>query len=78
MKPSKIQTENEENNIANAAPGGLADLERWLELHESLLRVALEHSPPEKTRRFLTGMLERFRTAGLEAPNPVSTPYLNT
>lgn len=56
----------------------MPDSRRWLEAHEFLLRIALEQEPPERTTRFLGGMLDRMRAAGLAAPQPISTPYLNT
>ncbi len=73
VKPSKTTLQEQPANGATTS-----DMGRWLDAHESLLRIALENGPPENARRFLTGMLERFRAAGIEAPEPTSTPYLNT
>jgi len=51
---------------------------KWLQPLESLLEVALRDGEPEDAKLFLTRMTDRLRDAGIEAPHPVSTPYLNT
>lgn len=53
-------------------------LQRWLDSHESLLELALQGVPQHTAKQFLSGMLERLKAAGIDAPKPVSTPYLNT
>jgi pyruvate dehydrogenase E1 component len=40
--------------------------------------LARQSQGAEKTGRLAGGLLERLRRAGVEAPKPVSTPYINT
>jgi pyruvate dehydrogenase E1 component len=54
------------------------DDEKWLESLESVLEYAFRTHGPEKTARFLRSLTARLRAQGVEAPQVVSTPYLNT
>jgi pyruvate dehydrogenase E1 component len=54
------------------------DEEKWLESIESLLEFALRTQGRERTAQFLASLTARLREKGLEAPQVVSTPYLNT
>jgi pyruvate dehydrogenase E1 component len=58
-------------------PDGI-DQEKWLESLDSLLEFALRTQGPEKTTQFLASLTTRLREKGLEAPQVISTPYINT
>jgi pyruvate dehydrogenase E1 component len=61
-----------------AEPAGRDDEEKVLGSIESLLEVALKQQGAERTALFLSRVTETLRAAGMAAPVPVSTPYLNT
>jgi pyruvate dehydrogenase E1 component len=51
---------------------------RWFAAYEQLLGAALEGERPDRAERFLMGLLERLRQAGLAAPQARRTPYVNS
>jgi pyruvate dehydrogenase E1 component len=80
---NKVKLQKKEKNAQSqlrAAPGndGDGDGDKVLESLESLLEIALKRQGKERTSQFLGSVTERLRAAGLEAPRPVSTPYINT
>ncbi|MCU0770165.1 MAG: pyruvate dehydrogenase (acetyl-transferring), homodimeric type [Verrucomicrobia bacterium] len=50
----------------------------WLEVLSSMFDLAARNEGAEKAGRMAGSLLERLRQAGVQAPKPVSTPYLNT
>jgi len=50
----------------------------WLESLENVVEVMLKTQGGEKAGLLLAGLADRLRAGGLEAPIPVSTPYVNT
>jgi len=50
----------------------------WFEAHQELLAAALAGLPADRSQRFLTDLLDRLRSAGIAAPQTISTPYVNT
>jgi len=52
--------------------------DQWLDSVESMLQLALKDHDAQRTSRFLEGLLGRLRTQGIEAPQVVGTPYVNT
>ena len=59
-------------NSKSAATG------KWLEALEQLLEVALKNQDSPDATLFFDKLVERLRESGIEVPQPVSTPYLNT
>ena len=45
---------------------------------EAMLEVTLKNQGPEKASLVVAGLIARLRTAGVQVPEAVSTPYLNT
>ncbi|HNQ89237.1 MAG TPA: pyruvate dehydrogenase (acetyl-transferring), homodimeric type [Verrucomicrobiota bacterium] len=58
--------------------GGEGTDRRWFTAYQDLLELALKQQRPDQAGRFLTGLLGGLRAAGLPAPLPISTPYVNT
>lgn len=54
------------------------DSEKWFETLSQLLELALKKYDPDRALRFLTEMASRLRDAGINAPQPIRTPYVNT
>jgi len=54
------------------------DGEKVLASLQALLEVALTQQGPEKTAQFLGSITKRLHEAGVAAPRPVSTPYINS
>jgi len=52
--------------------------DKWFEALASMFELAAQSEGPEKTARLAGSLLERLRTKGIDAPKPVSTPYINT
>jgi pyruvate dehydrogenase E1 component len=73
LKPSK-----KEKGSRSSSPLKDGDSDKVLTSLEALLEVALAQQGSEKTARFLSNVTKRLQDAGLSAPRPVSTPYLNT
>ncbi|HEY5913407.1 MAG TPA: pyruvate dehydrogenase (acetyl-transferring), homodimeric type [Verrucomicrobiae bacterium] len=44
----------------------------------AVVEFALKNQAPRATTRFLSGLTDRLREEGVEAPRVVSTPYINT
>ncbi|MBM3880668.1 MAG: pyruvate dehydrogenase (acetyl-transferring), homodimeric type [Verrucomicrobia bacterium] len=61
-----------------AAPTPSGPRTEWFEAHAQLLECALRDRDPEQAGRWLTRLLGRLRAAGIAAPRPLSTPYVNT
>ena len=43
-----------------------------------MFELAAKSEGPDKTARLASGLLDRLRALGIDAPKPVSTPYVNT
>src|SRR5580698_2858904 len=50
----------------------------WLQSLEEVVAVMLKTQGREKASSLLAGLAERLRADGLEVPQAVSTPYINT
>ena len=74
MKPSKKEKGSPSNSQTRSGDDG----DKVFASLESLLEVALKQQGAEKTAQFLSGITKRLREAGVSAPLPVSTPYVNT
>jgi len=83
----KLKTKtNEESKLYTRSPprleersnGGREDSERWLESLELVLEHVLKNHDSKQARSFVDNLVERLRSAGLELPPAVSTPYINT
>jgi len=61
---------------AGASPAGTPD--PWLDTIERLLELTLRSQEPTAAASFVTSLLLRLRQSGIEAPHPISTPYINT
>ncbi|MFO1489111.1 MAG: pyruvate dehydrogenase (acetyl-transferring), homodimeric type [Verrucomicrobiota bacterium] len=59
-------------------PKGGEEGDKVLASLEALLEVALTQQGAEKTALFLSSVTKRLHEAGVPAPRPVSTPYINT
>jgi len=57
---------------------GRAPADEWFDVHGRLLELGLQGQEPPQTRRRLSDLLARLRTAGLAVPQTTSTPYVNT
>ena len=51
---------------------------KWLEVLSSVFELATKSEGVEKAGRLAGTLLNRLRQAGVDAPKPVSSPYLNT
>jgi pyruvate dehydrogenase E1 component len=58
--------------LAPAASGN------WLQSLEEVVEIMLKTQGGEKASALLAGLAERLRAGGLEVPQAVSTPYINT
>ena len=70
-----------ENDSENARPqaGAAQDAAgRWFDVLSSMFDLAAQGEGPEKTGRLAGTLMDRLRGAGINAPKPVSTPYVNT
>jgi pyruvate dehydrogenase E1 component len=67
--------QNPEKNPTAATP---AAGQGWFAAHQELLAAALAGLPAERSQRFLSDLLGRLRSAGIAAPQTISTPYVNT
>jgi pyruvate dehydrogenase E1 component len=74
LKPPK----KEKGLPSHSQTGSSEDGDKVFASLESLLEVALKQQGAEKTAQFLSGITKRLREAGVSAPLPVSTPYVNT
>jgi pyruvate dehydrogenase E1 component len=77
MKPQKKEKSPQPQLHVLPRPEG-TDQRKWLDSLESLLEVALKNQGPERATQFLANISGRLRKQGIEAPRPVSTPYINT
>ncbi len=50
----------------------------WREAHARLLALTLGEQEVGRTRRLLSGLLADLRRRGVDAPQSISTPYVNT
>ncbi len=50
----------------------------WLNSLEDVVEHALVKEGPYRARHFVDDLLRRLRTAGIDAPEEVTTPYVNT
>jgi pyruvate dehydrogenase E1 component len=50
----------------------------WLQSLEAMLEITLKNQGTDKANLLVAGLLARLRAAGVQTPNPVSTPYINT
>jgi len=73
-----LKKENRLQSSSRPLPKYGDDGDKVLASLEALLEVALKQQGAEKTSQFLSTLTERLRAEGVEAPLPVSTPYLNT
>ncbi len=55
-----------------------SDSEKWFQTLSQLLELALQKYDPDRASRFLADMAIRLREAGINAPQPIRTPYVNT
>jgi pyruvate dehydrogenase E1 component len=67
-----------ENKDQKAPQGGVDPTDKWFEALSSMFDLAARNEGPEKTSRLAGSLLENLRAKGIEAPKPVSTPYVNT
>ena len=51
---------------------------QWFDALSSVFDLAVQSEGPEKTARLAGTLMSRLRKAGVHAPRPVSTPYVNT
>ncbi len=76
MKPHTKEKKSSSATRANSHSDD--DDRKWLESLQSLLEVALKGRGPEQAKQFINQVTTRLHAAGVDAPRPVSTPYLNT
>ncbi|MFC1465720.1 MAG: pyruvate dehydrogenase (acetyl-transferring), homodimeric type [Candidatus Brachytrichaceae bacterium NZ_4S206] len=69
MKP-----ENKDQSVLT--PARPAD--QWFAALASMFDLAAQSAGPDQTARLAGSLLERLRRKGIDAPKPVSTPYVNT
>jgi pyruvate dehydrogenase E1 component len=65
-----------ENKDQTASASNPAD--KWFKTLTSLFDLAAQSEGAEKTARLAGSLIESLRAKGIEAPRPVSTPYVNT
>jgi pyruvate dehydrogenase E1 component len=70
-----VKSENKDQKAPAPAP---SPKDQWFEALASMFELAARSEGPEKTARLAGSLLERLRAVGVEAPKPVSTPYINT
>jgi len=61
-----------------APPSPEAQSEAWWSPIERLVQLALKARGPEQARQTIHDLLARLRSAGIAAPQPIGTPYVNT
>ncbi|MFN3408837.1 MAG: pyruvate dehydrogenase (acetyl-transferring), homodimeric type [Limisphaerales bacterium] len=52
--------------------------DQWFAALASMFDLAAQSAGPDQTARLAGRLLERLRRQGIDAPKPVSTPYINT
>jgi len=57
---------------------GEGESQRYFESIEFILEYILKNSDPERAGAFVDSLIDRLRSAGLNVPPIVSTPYVNT
>jgi len=70
-----VKSENKDQKAPTTAP---SSQDKWFDALASMFELAAKSEGPEKTARLAGSLLERLRQVGVEAPKPVSTPYVNT
>ena len=70
-----VKTKNSIKNPPAPAPAPPRD---WLPALEEVVAVMLNTQGREKAAALLAGLADRLRAGGLDVPQPVSTPYINT
>jgi pyruvate dehydrogenase E1 component len=60
-----------------AAPGGATN-RRLLNAMEDVIEFTRRNQGPEKAESLMDDLVARLRAAGMEVPQPVNTPYVNT
>ncbi len=70
--------ESASNTGAAGKSGNTAIAQKWLVALEHFVDATLAQQNPEQAHAFLERLLERLEEAGVKAPRPVSTPYVNS
>jgi pyruvate dehydrogenase E1 component len=70
------RNDSESSSAPAAAPAPAGS--SWLDVLSGMFDLAHQTEGPEQTGRMAGTLLDRLRQAGVKAPKPVSTPYLNT
>lgn len=74
MIVKSLNQDQSKTGVSTSSAAGPA----WFEAHQELLAAALAGLPADRSQRFLTDLLDRLRSAGIAAPQTISTPYVNT
>jgi pyruvate dehydrogenase E1 component len=69
-----VKPENKDQSVLT--PARPAD--QWFAALASMFDLAAQSAGPDQTARLAGSLLERLRRKGIDAPKPVSTPYVNT
>jgi len=70
-----VKSENKDQKAPAPAPN---PTDKWFAAIASMFELAAQSEGPEKTARLAGTLLENLRSKGIDAPKPVSTPYVNT
>ena len=70
-----VKSENKDQKAPTVAS---TPADKWFEALASMFELAAQSEGQEKTARLAGNLLESLRAKGIEAPKPVSTPYINT
>lgn len=65
-------------NKDQTPPAPATPTDKWFEALASMFELATKSEGADKAARLAGSLLERLRTLGVDAPKPVSTPYVNT
>jgi pyruvate dehydrogenase E1 component len=70
-----VKSENKDQKAPGTVPSAN---NQWFAALASILELAAKSEGSDKTARLAGSLLERLRAIGVDAPKPVSTPYVNT
>src|SRR5262249_43577180 len=73
----KVKSKSKEASRDFRRPAGV-EAKKWFESLEFVLEYALKNQDPAQAELFVESLVERLRASGVEVPNTVNTPYVNT
>src|SRR5262245_37095390 len=73
----KVKSKSKQPSRSFRQPGGV-EAKKLFESLEFVLEYALKNQNPAQAEFFVESLVDRLRASGVEVPNTVNTPYVNT